>query len=223
MAHALPSCDLSQFIYLYLKKNVLKYFNYSPPLFDGKKLTICFSGLLKEDRGIIRFAETAENISENFKDLNLRIKLIGKFDKKETEEKIKSYFISLNNCELELIDWQPYCEISNSLKDVDICFDLREKNFIYNNSLPIKLFEYMACGKPVIYSDIPAIKDLFKTNDFGYFVNPDKPEEIIEAVSNYINDKNILTRHSKKGRELVEKYYNWEVIEKDLIGFVKEI
>jgi len=128
-----------------------------------------------------------------------------------------------SNCELELIDWQQYYDISEKLKDVDICFDLRDKNFIYDNSLPIKLFEFMACGKPVIYSDIRAIRDLFEDDLFGYFINPYNEANILEKVNNYISDKTILERHSKKGRELAEKFYNWEMIEKDLINFVTEI
>ena len=189
---------------------VLKYFEYSAPSFNEKELTICFTGLLKEDRGIFKFTNAAKKISEVHPDLKLKIKLIGKFIEAQTKEKIENILPNKSNYELEIIDWQPYYKISEMLKDVDICFDLREYNFIHNNSLPIKLFEFMACGKPVIYSAIPAIKDLFENDLFGYFVNPD-------------NEKEILERHSNKGRELSEIFYNWEKIEKDLIDFIKEI
>lgn len=202
---------------------VLKYFNYSPPSFNGNELTICFTGLLKEDRGIFRFINAARLIAEHYPSMKLHIKLIGKFPDELTKEKVISKIKGISNCEIKIIDWQPYYKISELLKDVDICFDLREYNFIHNNSLPIKLFEFMACGKPVIYSNIPAIKDLFKDDLFGYFINPNNQNEVFEKMNNYINDKNILERHSKKGRELAEKFYNWENIEKDLIDFIKEI
>ena len=202
---------------------LLKYFDYSCPPFDEKELTVCFTGLLKEDRGISRFINIAEKISDAYPDINLKVKLIGRFTKPELKDKILKKIMLKENCRLEVVDWLPYYEISNSLKDVDICFDLRENNFIYNNSLPIKLFEYMACGKPVVYSDIPAIKDLLQDDEIGYFVNPNDEIEIIEKVGRYINDKTTLERHSQKGRELVEQFYNWEMIEKNLINFIKEI
>lgn len=202
---------------------LLKYFNYSPPPFTGNELTICFSGLLTEDRGIIRFINVAEEISKTHPGIKFKIKLAGKFSEAGTKKQIERIFQNKNNCELEILDWQPYYKISEVLKDVDICFDLRGNNFINNNSLPIKLFEYMACGKPVIYSNIPAIKNLFEDDVIGYFINPYNTGEILKRINNYINDKSILERHSKKGRELVEKFYNWEKIEKDLTDFIMEI
>lgn len=202
---------------------VLKYFDYSPPQFNGKELTLCFSGILNEDRGILRFINLIDIISVKKPDLNFKVKLIGRFIDNSTKEIIDNKFKNKNNCKLEIINWQPYNDISKSLSDVHICFDLRTSNFIYNNSLPIKIFEYMACGKPVIYSDIPAIRDLFNDDHFGYFVNPENQNEIIDKIKNYIHDNTILERHSKNGRKLVEDKYNWESLENDLIGFIREI
>lgn len=202
---------------------VLKYFDYSPPTFKNTELTICFTGILKEDRGIFRFINSAKKIAEIHSNLKLKIKLIGKFTDSHTKEKIENILSNKSNCVLEIIDWQPYYKISEMLKDVDICFDLREYNFIHNNSLPIKMFEFMACGKPVIYSDIPAIRDLFGDDLFGYFVNPNNQNDILEKINKYITDKTILERHSKKGRELADNFYNWEKVEKDFIDFVTEI
>lgn len=202
---------------------VIKYFEYSPPSFNGKELTICFAGLLKEDRGIFRFINIAERITDNYPTMKLKVKLIGKFPDESTKEIVIEKINGKSNCELIIVDWQPYCKISEMLKDVDICFDLRDYNFIHNNSLPIKLFEFMACGKPVIYSDIPAIRDLFGDDLFGYFINPNNQNEILEKVNKYITDITFLERHSKKGRELAEKLYNWEKIEKDFIYFIREI
>ena len=79
--------------------------------------------------------------------------------------------------------------------------------------------EAQACGKPVIYSDIPAIKDLLQDDEIGYFVNPNNENEIMEKLSKYISNNVILEKHSKKGRDLVERLYNWEMIEKNLISF----
>ena len=202
---------------------LLKYFEYSKPQFSGKKLTLCFSGLLNEDRGILRFVNSVKLFSESHPEITITVKLIGKFTEQEIKEEVISQIESIQNCELKLIEWLPYYGISESLKDVDICFDLRENSFVYNNSLPIKIFEYMACGKPVIYSNIPAVKDIFKDDEIGYFVNPNDTNEIVRKIENYIIDNSLLKKHSDKGRELVEEKYNWERIENELVSFIKEL
>ena len=81
--------------------------------------------------------------------------------------------------------------MSSVIERMDICFDLRTRNFIYSNSLPIKIFEYMACGKPFIYSDIKPIKDEMNTTEFGVLVNPENQNEILNAIENYLQNPGI--------------------------------
>jgi len=53
----------------------------------------------------------------------------------------------------------------------------------YINSLPIKMFEYMAAGVPVIASDFPLWREILMRERAGLLVNPKDPKAIAEAMS----------------------------------------
>jgi glycosyltransferase involved in cell wall biosynthesis len=116
-----------------------------------------------------------------------------------------------------------YSNISNLIKEADICFDLRENNFIYNNSLPIKIFEYMAAGKPFIFTDIiPIRKELGELN-CGFLVEPSDKDEIIRIIEKYISNPKLLKQHSENGRVIIENSKNWESESEKLISFIAQL
>ncbi len=105
---------------------------------------------------------------------------------------------------------------------MDICFDLRKRNFIYRNSLPIKIFEYMACGKPFIYSDITPIKEELEYNKYGYLVNPRNEIEIVNAIEKYLEKPDIAVQHSLNARRVIEDGKNWENESEKTDNFIKQ-
>lgn len=87
----------------------------------------------------------------------------------------------------------------------------------YVDAYPIKLFEYMRAGIPVIASNFPLWKEIIEENKCGFCVDPENPQEIAEAI-------NFLSKHPDKaqemganGRKAVEEKYNWQSEEKKLI------
>jgi len=199
----------------------LDMFQYSSPKLNSKKLTICYTGIISKERGINNVINSVTFLAERNLNSNFVLKIIGKFNTENDKIKLLENFKCIKNVQLLLFDWIDYTEFSSILSDVDVCLDLREKNFIYNNSLPIKIFDYLACGKPFIYSDIkPLMKESFVT-ECGFLVKPDNINEVVEKLELYLNDKNLLIRHSQNARRLFENEFNWEYIENKLIEFLQ--
>jgi len=113
--------------------------------------------------------------------------------------------------------------MSSVIERMDICFDLRKRNYIYSNSLPIKIFEYMACGKPFIYSDIKPIRVELDYPKYGQLVNPVNENEIIYAIENYLNNPELVNQHSINARKLIEESKNWKNESKKLIELVTKL
>jgi glycosyltransferase involved in cell wall biosynthesis len=93
----------------------------------------------------------------------------------------------------------------------------------YIEAMPIKLFEYMAAGLPVIASDFPLWKDIVIGNKCGICVNPTRPEEIAAAIEHLIRDRSAARRMGQNGRDAVETKYNWKVEEARLLKFYKGV
>jgi glycosyltransferase involved in cell wall biosynthesis len=113
--------------------------------------------------------------------------------------------------------------MSSVIERMDICFDLRERNSIYSNSLPIKIFEYMACGKPFINSDINPIRAELELDKYGFLVGPDNENQIVSAMESYLNNPELVEKHSMNARKLIEESKNWENESKKLINLVNRI
>ncbi len=202
---------------------VIKFFNYTAPQYDGKSLILCYAGLINFNRGILRLLKIANLISDRHNDLKVTLRIIGNFQFVH-EENIFNELIQTNKkIAIEQFDRTDYNNISNLINDADICFDLRERNFIYDNSLPIKIFEYMACGKPIIFSDIRPIREELGEINCGFLVNPNNKEEIVNKIESYISDKNLLIQHSKNGRSIIENSKNWEEESEKLISFINQL
>ncbi|MFS0689431.1 glycosyltransferase family 4 protein [Sporosarcina sp. 179-K 8C2 HS] len=91
----------------------------------------------------------------------------------------------------------------------------------YIDALPVKMFEYMAAGIPVIASNFPLWKSIIETNDCGICVNPEQPEAIAEAINYLYDNPDVAERMGRNGRKAVESEYNWEQESRKLIEAYK--
>jgi glycosyltransferase involved in cell wall biosynthesis len=78
-------------------------------------------------------------------------------------------------------------------------------------TLPIKLFEYMAAGVPVISSNFPLWRTIVEKARCGLLVDPEKPGEIAEAILWMVEHPEEAEGMGRRGREAVMADYNWEL------------
>jgi glycosyltransferase involved in cell wall biosynthesis len=85
------------------------------------------------------------------------------------------------------------------------------------SSLPIKMFEYMAAGIPVIASDFPLWRELIQESGSGIVVDPFHPKAIAEAISYVLSHPKHAQAMGLCGRRAVETSYNWRHEERQLL------
>lgn len=73
---------------------------------------------------------------------------------------------------------------------------------------PLKLFEYLAVGKPIIASDVPALRAVLKEG-VATWVNPDDAIELAAGIKKVLGGYTEAARRAQLGQELV-KEYSWE-------------
>jgi glycosyltransferase involved in cell wall biosynthesis len=93
----------------------------------------------------------------------------------------------------------------------------------YLDALPVKMFEYMAAGLPVIASNFPLWKDIIEKNNCGICVNPLNPEEIENAIKHLLNNPEEAKIMGENGRTLVKEKYNWTIEENKLLNFYSKL
>ncbi len=79
----------------------------------------------------------------------------------------------------------------------------------YLDALPVKMFEYMAAGLPVIASRFPLWRDIVEGNDCGVCVDPGDPAAIAAAIDHLCRHPDVARRMGENGRRAVQARYNW--------------
>lgn len=117
---------------------------------------------------------------------------------------------------------KPHAEIPLWLKAADVLVlpnTGRDQASKYETS-PLKLFEYMASGQPIIVSDLPSVRNIVDERT-AWFFEPDNPAALAETI------KVVLTRpdesHTKStaARQEVKKY-SWEKRAHNIIEFIEK-
>ena len=201
------------------KKNIIGY--YSPKKFFNfsykelsNPITFCYLGEQSKERGFYRFINVIKKLSLNS---NYSFKLI--FIGSSSDRTIK-YLNSSKNIEIEEMDWTEYDGLSDVMRKANFFIDLRNKNKIFNRSLPIKIFDYMACGRPVIFSNLDSLSELSDIKSFAHLVEPDEINTVVKILNNYLSNKELYTTHCKEARRLFEEKYNWELLGDKLLKLI---
>jgi len=85
--------------------------------------------------------------------------------------------------------------------------------------VPIKMYEYMAAGKPVIATSLPGIKKEFGNDNGVIYV--DRPEDVLEKAVELIENGGI-EKEGRKARKFVEKY-SWDNIVDEVERVLEEV
>jgi D-inositol-3-phosphate glycosyltransferase len=72
--------------------------------------------------------------------------------------------------------------------------------------------EAMACGTPVIGSNVGGIKYSVKDGETGLLVSPHNPNELAGAVSDLLNDPGRLNEMSKNAIDRVNEHFTWATV-----------
>lgn len=73
---------------------------------------------------------------------------------------------------------------------------------------PLKIHEYMACGKPVVASRIANLEHIEQI-DAGILVEPENPQELAVAIAKLLKDKALRQQMGENGRKYVVQNHSW--------------
>ena len=93
----------------------------------------------------------------------------------------------------------------------------------YLDALPIKMFEYMAAGIPVIASDFPLWREIVLGNQCGLCVDPMDPDDIAHAIDYLVLHPEEARQMGENGRRAVLERYNWAAEEAKLLAYYKNL
>lgn len=174
---------------------------------------ICYVGGITKTRGIF---ELADGLTES----SATLLLAGKFLESNIEEILKKHPASSKINELGFLNRE---EVKELYKKSKIGIVTLHPTVNYIDSLPVKMFEYMAAGIPVIASNFKLWKSIVEENNCGICVDPLNHKEITSAIEKLLKNPELADEMGRNGQKLVKENYNWKNEEKKLLTFYKSI
>lgn len=94
-----------------------------------------------------------------------------------------------------------------------------EPNVCMNNTIPNKLFDNLACGKPMMVSLSSPLKRMVEETGSGIAVDCSNPESVANGIRTMLNSD--LELMSSNALKAAKKLYNWSIDEDRLLNFLK--
>jgi glycosyltransferase involved in cell wall biosynthesis len=118
----------------------------------------------------------------------------------------------------------PFEEVPRHVSAFTVCIALfaSESGEKMNRS-PMKLYDYMACARPTVATDLPGNGDVIRTWKAGLAIPPGDASALAEAVNRLLGDSALCAEMGKNGRNAVEEYFSWQRVVADIVRTVEMI
>lgn len=181
-------------------------------------IIVTFIGSFREWHGVHQIPFIASEIKKRHK--NVKFLLIGSGPLYDLVNKNKS-----DN--MLLLGQKEYDKIPEYLAISDILiapFDASKFKYIDRYGFwwnPVKLFEYLSSGKPVVTYDYPEVAKI--VNEGGLLAEPGNIDDFVDKLEYLIQEKDVRYTLGKNGRELAMREYDWRVRAKETSDVYKEV
>ena len=179
---------------------------------EKKQNEVAYVGGISKIRGIEEIIQALGYTNE------IRLNLAGKFSEASVEVNVKNYAAWSKVNELGFLNRG---QINTVLAKSKAGLVTLHPVINYIDALPVKMFEYMAAGIPVIASNFPLWREIIEGNECGLCVDPLNPKAIGEAIQYLIDNPAQAERMGGNGRKAVEGKFNWPVEEEKLLDLYK--
>jgi glycosyltransferase involved in cell wall biosynthesis len=176
-----------------------------PDARENGRLRVVYAGNLTLGRGAVEMVEGLGRVAEGYE---VNLGLFGRFWPNDLEARLREL---PGFARVDFRTWIPYEAVLTEVARADVgivCF-LPEPNNV--NAGPTKLFEYMACGIPVVASNFPMWREVIEGSDCGLCVDPHDPAAIARALEYLADHPDRRKEMGCNGRKAVERLYNWRL------------
>lgn len=176
-------------------------------LSDKKKLVI-YTGHLYPWKGVDTLAEAAAQLDPD----TVEVICVG-----GTQEEVADYKQKFPH--VQFVGHKPHNQMPLYQRAADLLTLPNSGKEEISNAYtsPLKLFEYMASGTPIIASDLPSLREIL-SEETAYFVAPDQVKRLAEKITQTLQDPDAQTK-SQAAKKYVENY-TWNQRAKQITRFI---
>lgn len=162
-----------------------------------KKIVI-YAGLFDQWKGYLTSLEASKFFGKE-----IRLVMIGGTEKQV--EKLRKEYPNVI-----FLGYLPYTSLPLNQKAADVLVlpNSSKEKISRDWTSPLKMFSYMASGRPIVASDLPSLREVLNQNN-AYLVSPDNPRELAQGIEAVLRDPDLSKRISEQAEQDVQKY-SWQ-------------
>jgi glycosyltransferase involved in cell wall biosynthesis len=172
---------------------------------DPNSNIMCFVGNLAHWQGVEYFVRAAPLILEKEPDTFFLV--VGDGNMKDELEAL-TYDLGIND-RFDYTGNVAYEQVPYYISASDVC--VVPKKPLKSGYSPLKLYEYMACAKPIIASTVNGF-EILKQIDAGILIDPVNSEEFSKAAIKLLSDSDLRTKMGLRGHDYVGKNHSWNAV-----------
>lgn len=183
-------------------------------------ITLFYRGTISETSAMREIITSASLLN------NVYVKFIG-FLTKIAGKELEIWVNSLNAQHyFSYLGTLPYKELQNHTLFATVGFALY-KNKSFDRVACVtacnKIYEYAACGLPVVVSDFPNYREYLSSEPWIRFADPDDPHSIASAIQDILKDFDNYKAMCIAARQAFEERFNYESVFSPLLSKIQEL
>lgn len=175
-----------------------------------------YIGGITKERGAYEMVDSMSVASDD----NIKLVLAGRIETEQMEEDLAS---KKGWQHTNFLGWLSRERVSQLLSESHVGLVVLHPKINYLDSYPIKMFEYMASGIPVIASDFPLWREIITDANCGLLVDPMKPDDIAEAIKWMRDHPDKAAEMGRNGKNAVWNKYNWANEKRKLNDYYRSV
>ncbi len=179
--------------------------------------TILYVGVVSDVRGMWELLDSMLLLPAS---LHAKLSIAGRFEPPELEAELRQHPAWPT---VQLHGWQSREGVGRLMSQSRVGAVVLRPNANFLESQPLKLFEYMAAGLPIVASDFPFWRELIGECRCGYLVNPLRPCEIAAAIQKLLEDPATAQEMGERGRAAVASRFAWEHEAEKLVALYDQL
>ncbi len=164
---------------------------------DEECMTVLYSGTHGLVHGMDVIIEAADILRD---DPRLRFLLIGDGVAKDG---LVSMALKKGLTNIEFRSSVEPGELATAIHGAGVCIATTDGSEFSRGTMPVKLFDYMACGRPVVAALEGDGAEFVRRSCGGITVAPGDPERLVEALKRLLDDREHREKLGREGSEFV--------------------
>ena len=177
----------------------------------------CFTVLYSGNMGLAQDLETLIAAAKILKDYKISFTFVG-------EGVCKQKIVSLSQSISEKINFYEPVNREKLIKHIkrsSVCIVPLKNRKLFESALPSKMFEYMACERPIIVGVKGEAKKIVEQAKAGIAIEPEDPVALSEAILEYYNSSQKCKIDGKNGMIYVTNNLSKEVLISNMMSKIK--